>query len=603
MSTKVSERLDLELRCPICLERYGGPLKSPRALPCLHSLCSTCLTIFIKNENPGSSLNCPTCRQPFPVPYNGTFGFPINLSVNNLLEIADLLSLERGEDRRSLTKIRICSKHPTEILKMYCNECKLCMCTLCAVTTHKQHSTQTLAQTSDTLKEKLRSCDKACSTTQAEIDLRLEHVSSQKTELEGLTSSAKRVVNESVEKCIASIRIRERNLLASLDRDKKMSQEILNRQRERLVARKNAFAKTRQKVLETSQHTDIELVERREEVEEICKGQHVSSSKAGSVLKVYADTKKITFDPHNLENICRAVKCLGDPNIVLSLQTGSSALTGTLVGEKGSTAGKYQYPLGLRSHGGCLYVADAGNNRIQVLNSTLQHELSINTDADGCSFDRPNDVCIDNNGMIIVADTFRNSLHWFSQEGVHQRTLGGILNRPFSVCVNSNNDVVVADTGNHRIRVISQSGKKNVVFGKYGKEEGEFDGPHSVAVDKADNIYIADLYNQRIQVFDREGIYKKSLGSTLHLQAPRSLAISQGKIYVVDWGYTYIQVINLKGAPLMQFGVYNQKGEQITPNSIAIAPNEGLYISDCNNHRVYYVELDKPHSFCPQQSA
>ena len=53
----------------------------------------------------------------------------------------------------------------------------------------------------------------------------------------------------------------------------------------------------------------------------------------------------------------------------------------------------------------------------------------------------------------------------------------------------------------------------------------------------------------------------------------------------------------------MQFGVYNQKGEQITPNSIAIAPNEGLYISDCNNHRVYYVELDKPHSFCPQQSA
>ena len=34
-----------------------------------------------------------------------------------------------------------------------------------------------------------------------------------------------------------------------------------------------------------------------------------------------------------------------------------------------------------RSHGGCLYVADAGNNRIQVLNSTLQHELSINTDA------------------------------------------------------------------------------------------------------------------------------------------------------------------------------------------------------------------------------
>ena len=48
-SAAVSERIDLELRCPICLERYGGPLKAPRALPCLHSLCSACLTIFIKN--------------------------------------------------------------------------------------------------------------------------------------------------------------------------------------------------------------------------------------------------------------------------------------------------------------------------------------------------------------------------------------------------------------------------------------------------------------------------------------------------------------------------------------------------------------------------
>ena len=38
------------------------------------------------------------------------------------------------------------------------------------------------------------------------------------------------------------------------------------------------------------------------------------------------------------------------------------------------------------------------------------------------------------------------------------------------------------------------------MFGKYGKEEGDFDGPHSVAVDKHDNIYVADLYNQRIQV-------------------------------------------------------------------------------------------------------
>ena len=37
---------------------------------------------------------------------------------------------------------------------------------------------------------------------------------------------------------------------------------------------------------------------------------------------VYGETKDITFEPHNLDNICRAARSLGDPNIVLSLQTG-----------------------------------------------------------------------------------------------------------------------------------------------------------------------------------------------------------------------------------------------------------------------------------------
>ena len=57
----------------------------------------------------------------------------------------------------------------------------------------------------------------------------------------------------------------------------------------------------------------------------------------------------------------------------------------------------------------------AGNNRVQILNSTLQHEMSVVSDGGDSPFDRPNDVCIDHNGMIIIADTFRNALHWFTQ--------------------------------------------------------------------------------------------------------------------------------------------------------------------------------------------
>ena len=37
---------------------------------------------------------------------------------------------------------------------------------------------------------------------------------------------------------------------------------------------------------------------------------------------VYIETKNLCFEPHNLDNIRRAVRSLGDQNIVLSLQTG-----------------------------------------------------------------------------------------------------------------------------------------------------------------------------------------------------------------------------------------------------------------------------------------
>ena len=61
--------------------------------------------------------------------------------------------------------------------------------------------------------------------------------------LEGSTTNAKRMITESVEQCITAIKNREKNLMAALDRDKRLSQEILNRQRERLISKRTALEK------------------------------------------------------------------------------------------------------------------------------------------------------------------------------------------------------------------------------------------------------------------------------------------------------------------------------------------------------------------------
>ena len=54
---------------------------------------------------------------------------------------------------------------------------------------------------------------------------------------------AKKVISESVEQCISALRGREKSLISALDRDRRLSQEILNRQRERLISKKSALDK------------------------------------------------------------------------------------------------------------------------------------------------------------------------------------------------------------------------------------------------------------------------------------------------------------------------------------------------------------------------
>ena len=73
------------------------------------------------------------------------------------------------------------------------------------------------------------------------------------------------------------------------------------------------FLQRKQKVLETLQYSDCDLMEC--SVEELLKNPSTPTA-------VYVETKNLAFEPHNLDNICRAVRSLGDQNIVLSLQTG-----------------------------------------------------------------------------------------------------------------------------------------------------------------------------------------------------------------------------------------------------------------------------------------
>lgn len=57
------------------------------------------------------------------------------------------------------------------------------------------------------------------------------------------------------------------------------------------------------------------------------------------------------------------------------------------------------------------------------------------------------------------------------------------------------------------------------VFGKHGKEYGEFDEPHSIAINaNEDKIFVSDHSNDRIQVFTPQGDFcDVIIATTIHL--------------------------------------------------------------------------------------
>ena len=161
-------------------------------------------------------------------------------------------------------------------------------------------------------------------------------------------------------------------------------------------------------------------------------------------------------------------------------------------GSKGSGKGQFFNPWGI-----CigpddrLYIADTGNNRIQVFHhdDTFSHSITGNILGQfkcpsGLSFDpsgylhvtcfitkivtiftpegqyicqygqphvnEPRGVAIDSTGNSLVVNNRRNSLSIFDPHGNYIHSIGG-FKYPVGVAVASNGSVWVADTDNHRL--------------------------------------------------------------------------------------------------------------------------------------------------------
>ena len=207
-----------------------------------------------------------------------------------------------------------------------------------------------------------------------------------------------------------------------------------------------------------------------------------------------------------------------------------------------ATAAKLSGPTGVAlDASGNLYIADAGNNRIRVIDAAT--------------------------GNI---DLFAGSSSGFSGDGF-PATLAQ-LNSPRGVIVDAFGNVFIADASNNRIRVVDVvTHNINTIAGITGGGGFSGDGPAStnklnsprgMAFDAAGNLYIADLNNNRVRKIDfSTGIMTtvagNGTGSSTGDATPATAATinnpiavsfdASGNLYIVEASGNKVRMVNTSG--------------------------------------------------------
>ena len=182
------------------------------------------------------------------------------------------------------------------------------------------------------------------------------------------------------------------------------------------------------------------------------------------------------------------------------------------VGEEGSGPLQFKYPSGIAISPitGQVYIADWGNDRIQVLNPDLafSHSFGSKGSANG-QFQDPTDIAIDSQGLVYVADTSNSLIQKFSPDGKFVGQFGtegsgpGQLNGPIGITIDTaaTGLVYVSEIGNHRISVFTSDGVFVRKFGSKGSNIDQFNSPIGLTFDKDGFLYVCDYYNNRLVVY------------------------------------------------------------------------------------------------------
>jgi len=267
------------------------------------------------------------------------------------------------------------------------------------------------------------------------------------------------------------------------------------------------------------------------------------------------------------------------------------------LGLSGEEENRLSFPIGLSlGYGELLYVADSGNNRVVVFDSSgvVRSRIGFAGSEEG-RFLEPTDVAAGEGLHIYVLDWGNERIQVFDRYGQFSEVILSRDQETIGVPAGLEADlfgrVYVADAEEDLVRVFrSFTGEEEFDVGGYGTEPGRFRHPADIAVDRERRIYVADRDNNRVQVFDSLGSFLYQFGSEKgagRLSAPTGIAVDRfGSVFVADTGNRRVAVYRagkLQGEVLLA-----PDGTALeAPRGVAVGEGNRLYISDAESNRVH----------------
>ena len=314
------------------------------------------------------------------------------------------------------------------------------------------------------------------------------------------------------------------------------------------------------------------------------------------------------------------------------------------VGQQGNGPLQFTNAAGIAiGKGGQIYVADAQNNRIQVLNNDLTYHTSFYKASESLGSGQlcmPQAISINSEGNVYVADMMNHAVQAFTPEGEFLLKFGkygpvtvpGSVCSPTSIAIDRQDNVYVGNaTG--AITIFDKQGNFLRQFGSYGSELGQFNLIKGMHIDRKGRLYVSEWTSNRIQIFpgspsmvgpeeEIEGTFSESESTkTLapckpaYMIGPKSttplkifpdiknasgIAVGKdGEIIVASWSEHRLLVYSAKNdyqliAEIGEKGHFD--GEFIYPSGVAVTPDNYILVSSKNKLQWFTMEGNLVHA-------